>query len=95
MENAERSVEFKLTPVACSNKPLLFDETKCVGCNSCVRVCQVDILFPNPERGKPPIVGYPGECYYCGSCVMACPNEGAITLKHPLMNKTRFTEVVK
>ena len=77
-------------PVMSSARPLLFDETKCVGCNACANICQVDILIPNPENGKPPIVLYPGECYYCGACVMACPNDGAIRLQHPLMNRAKF-----
>lgn len=42
------------------------------------------------EKGAPPVVLYPGECYYCGSCVMACPVKGAIHLRHPLMNQTKF-----
>ena len=88
-------IEFTAEPVSSSAKPLRFDESICVGCNLCVSVCQVDIMIPNPESGKPPIVLYPGECYYCGSCVMACPNKGAIKLQHPLMNQTRFVDTVK
>ncbi len=38
---------------------------------------------------------YPGECYYCGSCVMACPVKGAIHLRHPLMNQTKFVGLSK
>ena len=65
----------------------------CVGCNACVNICQVDILIPSPEKGKHPIVLYPGECYYCGACVMACPHDGAIRLEHPLMNRAKFVPV--
>lgn len=32
---------------------------------------------------------YPGECYYCGACVMVCPKD-AIELVHPLMNRAKF-----
>jgi len=70
--------------------PLVFDSAKCQGCNSCLEACQVDILLPNPEAGKPPVVQYPGECWYCGCCVMECPVPGAITLRHPLMNQVRW-----
>ena len=63
------------------------------GCNACVNICQVDILIPSPEKGKHPIVLYPGECYYCGACVMACPHDGAIRLEHPLMNRAKFVPV--
>ncbi|MGF7057657.1 ferredoxin [Brassicibacter mesophilus] len=33
---------------------------------------------------------YPGECWYCGCCVIECPVEGAITLRHPLMNQVHW-----
>ncbi len=81
-------------PVSCSSNPLTFDDSRCIGCNRCVQICQVDILIPSPEKGKHPIVLYPGECYYCGACVMECPREGAVKLTHPLMNQTKFTDVV-
>ena len=61
--------------------------------DACVNICQVDILIPSPEKGKHPIVLYPGECYYCGACVMACPHDGAIRLEHPLMNRAKFVPV--
>lgn len=76
-----------------SARPIVFDEALCVGCDRCVNVCQVDIFIPNPEKGKPPVVLYPGECYYCGSCVMACGKKGAIRLVHPLMNQAKFVPV--
>lgn len=87
-------VEFKVEKVFSSAKPITYDATKCVGCNRCVEVCQCDILFPNEEKGKHPIVMYPGECYYCGACVMVCPTK-AIHLEHPLMNQAKFVEIKK
>lgn len=86
-------VAFTVSPVSCSVKPIAFDRELCIGCNRCASVCQVDILLPSPEKGQPPIVMYPGECYYCGSCVMACPVENAISLRHPLMNQAKFVEI--
>ena len=68
----------------CSTHPILYDETKCVGCNACVNICQVDILIPSPEKGMHPIVLYPGECYYCGACVMARPHEPRKVCPRPL-----------
>ena len=85
-----KKIEFQAGPVSCSVNPLSFDDALCIGCNRCASVCQVDIMVPSPEQGKHPVVLYPGECYYCGSCVMACPVKGAIHLRHPLMNQTRF-----
>lgn len=76
--------------IPCSANPITFDKNKCIACNRCVNICQVDIMIPNPETGKTPIVLYPGECYYCGSCVMVCPKQGAIKLQHPVMNRAKF-----
>jgi NAD-dependent dihydropyrimidine dehydrogenase PreA subunit len=60
--------------------PLSFDPEFCIACDECVDVCQVDIMIPNPEAGLPPLVVFPGECWYDGSCVDACPVPGAISL---------------
>lgn len=79
--------------VPCSAEPLLFDEELCIGCNRCMNVCQADIMIPAPETGKHPVVLYPGECWYCGSCVMECPRPGAVRLQHPLMNRAKFVPV--
>jgi NAD-dependent dihydropyrimidine dehydrogenase PreA subunit len=68
-------------------RPVLFDGDKCNGCNACVEICVMDILLPNPVRGKPPIILYPEECHYDGICVKTCPRDGAIRLNHPLMNR--------
>lgn len=81
-------MEFNFEKQSCSVKPITFDLDKCIGCNRCVNICQCDILMP----GKPPIVAYPGECYYCGSCVMVCPKD-AVHLEHPLMNRAKFVPV--
>lgn len=88
-----KKIEFQAGPVSCSVNPLSFDDALCIGCNRCASVCQVDIMVPSPEQGKHPVVLYPGECYYCGSCVMACPVKGAIHLRHTLMNQTRFVGI--
>lgn len=67
--------------------PLIFDPEVCTGCNKCVNICQVDVLLPNPKKGRPPLVAYPGECWYGGCCVEVCPKDGAIKLRHPLFNR--------
>ena len=85
--------ELSAARIPSSARPIRFDAEKCVGCNRCANICQVDIFIPNPEKGRPPIVLYPGECYYCGSCVMVCPRPGAIELEHPLMNQALFVPV--
>lgn len=85
--------EYTVSPVSSSVNPIIYQANLCIGCNRCVQVCQCDILFPAEGKGEHPIVMYPGECYYCGACVMVCPKPGAITLKHPLMNRAKFVPV--
>jgi len=70
--------------------PVIFDPDICNGCNTCVEVCQVDLLIPNPEKGKPPIVLYPEECWYGGCCVAMCHKPGAIQLNHALPQRVRW-----
>jgi len=70
--------------------PVIIDPEKCTGCNKCVNICQVDIIVPNLKKGAPPVIMFPGECWYCGSCVVECPVEGAIKLRHPLINRANW-----
>ncbi len=72
--------------------PVVFEEAKCTGCNRCVRICMTDVIMPNPAKGKPPIILYPEECYREGDCVTECPVPGAITLRHPLMNRVHYKD---
>lgn len=87
--------ELTASTVPCSARPLHFDDNLCIGCNSCARACQCDLLVPSQEKGRHPIVMYPGECMYCGACVMECPIEGAIRLQHPLINQSKFVPVIR
>ena len=77
-------------PEPAATQPLTFNPDICIGCNICIDVCQVDIMVPNPEVGEPPIVLYPGECWYDGSCVSACPEPGAITLNSMASKRVRY-----
>lgn len=88
-----KKVEFTVEPVPSSVNPLKYDDKLCIGCNRCANVCQCDILLPSEKEGEHPVVMYPGECYYCGACVMACPRPGALRLVHPLMNQAKFVPV--
>jgi Na+-translocating ferredoxin:NAD+ oxidoreductase RNF subunit RnfB len=75
-----------------------FDPKVCDGCHPtfpeplCVKACRMDILLPNPEKTKPPIVIYPDECCECGCCVHACPKalEGAIKMNWPIHKQPRW-----
>ena len=86
--------EITVSVVPCSARPIIFDAEKCIGCNTCAKRCQCDVLLPSTAKGQHPIVAWPGECWYCGACVMMCPVEGAIKMQHPLMNRTKFVEVI-
>jgi len=46
----------------------------------------MDVLAPNPDNEGPPLVVYPEECWFCGSCVDQCPLKkiGAIRVIIPL-----------
>ncbi len=71
---------------------IYFNKDACTGCNTCVEVCMCDALAPNPEKGKPPIVKYPEECWFCGCCVTDCPakEKGAIKIVTPFMMRGSF-----
>lgn len=82
-----------LLPEMLASKPLILREDLCTGCMQCVDICQVDVLIPDlAKEKKVPLVLFPGECWYCGDCVEVCPVEGAIELRHPLMNKVHWIE---
>ena len=63
--------------------PPVIDKEKCICCGTCVEVCQMDVFFDSRE-GEIPVITYPDECWHCGSCVLDCPAEGAISLRIPL-----------
>jgi NAD-dependent dihydropyrimidine dehydrogenase PreA subunit len=65
------------------NKGVIFNSSRCNGCNQCVEVCPNDVLMPNPAKRQPPLVLYPEECWFCGGCVEECSRSGAIEMPHP------------
>jgi NAD-dependent dihydropyrimidine dehydrogenase PreA subunit len=67
-----------------AGRMVVIDYGKCNGCNQCCEVCRSDVLLPNPERGKPPLLLYPDECWLGGCCVAHCPIPGAIRIEFPL-----------
>lgn len=75
------------------NQAVIHDPNVCIGCNTCVEVCHQDVMIPNPEKGKPPIVVWPDECWPCGICVINCPlglEAKAIKQNHPLSQRVRW-----
>ncbi len=73
--------------VTTPSSPVVFNPDICNGCNHCVEVCQIDVYLPHPEKGKPPIVLHPDECWYGGCCVNDCPRPGAIKFKWALQHR--------
>lgn len=61
----------------------------CVGCNACANICRMQTIIPNAEPGKPPVVAYPDECWYCGCCVEAC-RTGALEMNLPINQRIYF-----
>ena len=65
------------------------DHDLCVGCNHCVNICRMQVIMKNPENGKPPVVVYPDECWYCACCVEEC-RTGALQMRLPINMRTLF-----
>ncbi len=71
-------------------RPVIFNAEICNGCNLCIVICPEDVFLPNPEKGGVPLIVYPEECWYCGSCVSDCGHSGAIRINHPLQQRVRW-----
>jgi NAD-dependent dihydropyrimidine dehydrogenase PreA subunit len=92
LQGAEGKKVYVMPNVATPNRPVIRNPEACIGCNTCVDVCQVDVYIPNPIKGKPPITLHPDECWYCGCCVNECPrlSAGAIKFNFPLQQRVHF-----
>lgn len=57
------------------------DSTKCIGCNSCIRVCPTHIanIASINNEGKLTISIDDEKCIKCGECIKACSSHGART----------------
>ncbi len=73
--------EFRAKPVAKSTETnrvlqsgaIVFDQTKCIGCGNCVRVCPTGFLEMG-EGGKMKLTDdRKKDCINCGQCVIHCP----------------------
>lgn len=56
---------------------VVIDSKKCIRCGHCAEICPEDILLLAEEGVK---VVYPGECCWCGSCMIDCP-AGAVKVR--------------
>ena len=64
---------FAIPNVQTPSVPVRINPDKCVGCNTCVETCQIDVFIPNPKKGGPPILLHPEECWYCGCGATTAP----------------------
>lgn len=72
---------------------IVIDESKCVGCNSCVRECPVKDanVAKMDKNGRMVILVDEDKCIKCGSCIMSC-SHGARTYQDDL---DEFLSVLK
>ena len=47
------------------------DLNKCVGCESCVNICPLDVFYFDYQAHKS-VLAYPENCQSCGQCFLNC-----------------------
>jgi NAD-dependent dihydropyrimidine dehydrogenase PreA subunit len=82
---------YALPNITTPNTPVIQDAEKCTGCNHCIEVCQVDVFIPAPDKGKPPTILHPDECWYCGCCVTDCPSN-ALAFNWPIQQRAYWKD---
>jgi len=55
------------------NGAFLVNQETCTGCQICVEVCPIEVMFKQPDSDVP------AKCNLCGECALTCPRS-AITL---------------
>jgi pyruvate formate lyase activating enzyme len=79
-------------PESIPNKPQIqWLEQKCIGCKSCVEVCQKDVLFFKKDG----LHINREHCDSCGDCVKACPSTALSILGELWELKALFHEIAK
>ena len=63
--------------------PPVIEGKLCNACGICYQVCPQDVFFFDKKQKAMPVLAYPRECWYCGACVIDCP-QGAVSLTLPL-----------
>ena len=62
--------------------PPIISKERCNACGTCSDICPTDV-FHVTEKGSPPDIRYPEECWHCNACVLDC-KQSAIALRIPL-----------
>lgn len=60
-----------VAPVA--KKVALIDQSKCVQCGTCFKICPVKAISKIEKDKKVTYLIDPKKCIACGSCIKACP----------------------
>jgi iron-only hydrogenase group A len=77
----ELGKKVKAKPIAAKQKEdqvlqvgtVVFDQTKCIGCEHCVSVCPTGFLELNDRGRVCPSVDGKRDCVNCGQCIVHCP----------------------
>jgi len=77
----ELVTKFKAKPAAEQNKFLkvlqsgsvVFDQTKCIGCENCINICPVNFLLLDENKRITPSSDEKKNCTNCGQCILHCP----------------------
>ena len=48
-----------------------YDLNKCIGCQSCVTACPMDVFRFDKQANKS-VIAYPENCQSCGQCFVNC-----------------------
>jgi iron-only hydrogenase group A len=73
--------KFEAKPVAEKNEKdqvlqvgeMVFDQTKCIGCENCLSVCPTKFLDINDREKVEPSKDENRNCINCGQCILHCP----------------------
>jgi NAD-dependent dihydropyrimidine dehydrogenase PreA subunit len=90
MENISYTKAYMVPNPATPCHAIQINSDICIGCNTCVDVCRTDVMVPSSEKGGPPLVLYPDECWFCGCCAHHCPITGAIKVQHPMVQRVAW-----
>ena len=58
------------------------DYDKCSGCETCVDVCNMDVLRMNKDIQKA-VITYREDCMTCYECMLSCPEEAITVVFEP------------